>query len=448
MSRRPRFLSIKAWEVDGLRRLSEHLMDETDQFCRMLFYYSFQIPRIGKEFDLLRISKDYVMNIELKSGNVSEETIKRQLKQNQYYLLSLGKSVKSYTYVSEEDRLYRLSKGENLVETSFQKLAEDLLKMQDFYEADIEELFNESEFLISPLTDADKFLNGEYFLTFQQRDIKHHILQGIKDGKGMLQGFTGLPGTGKTLLLYDIAMQLTQKQRVAVLHFGFFPEELERLNERLKRIDFYACRGMVKLPALEGYACILVDEGHQMPEELLEELLILADQQKLPVLFTYDQEDAIAQEETIFSVAQRLKKKNTYQEYVLTNRIRMNKELSTFIHGLLSPAKYGNRKYYPSVDVVYAENEADLERFIEQYKDKGYKYIEDASDTSTKEYDRVVMVMDEAFYYDEEWRLRALEEEKYRVRNLFHGLSRARSHIGIIVYKNEDVLREILEILQ
>lgn len=43
------------------------------------FFYSFQIPRLGKEFDLLQIKEDQIINIELKSGVVSDEAIRRQL---------------------------------------------------------------------------------------------------------------------------------------------------------------------------------------------------------------------------------------------------------------------------------------------------------------------------------------------------------------------------------
>ena len=40
------------------------------------FFYSFQIPRLGKEFDLLQIKEDQIVNIELKSGVVSDEAIR------------------------------------------------------------------------------------------------------------------------------------------------------------------------------------------------------------------------------------------------------------------------------------------------------------------------------------------------------------------------------------
>ena len=54
-------------------------------------YYGFAIPRISKEFDCLWIGDKTVVNIELKSQDVGEERIKKQLCQNKYYLQHLKK---------------------------------------------------------------------------------------------------------------------------------------------------------------------------------------------------------------------------------------------------------------------------------------------------------------------------------------------------------------------
>lgn len=62
------------------------------------------------------------MNIELKSGAVSDETIRKQLTQNRYYLSVLGRPIYSYTYISSQNRLVRLTNHDHIVETDWQQL--------------------------------------------------------------------------------------------------------------------------------------------------------------------------------------------------------------------------------------------------------------------------------------------------------------------------------------
>ena len=106
------------------------------------------------------------------------------------------------------------------------------------YEGDIADLFQAELYLISPLTEPERFLKKEYFLTSQQRDIERQILKRIRGERKGYFWFSGLPGTGKTLLLYDIAMKLSVRQKVCIIHCGEAGKEWKILHERLRRIDF------------------------------------------------------------------------------------------------------------------------------------------------------------------------------------------------------------------
>ena len=99
MSGRAEYLKIRKWEIDSLRAFVDRLNEVMPISHGYEFYYSFLLPKLGKEFDLLRISSDYIINIELKSRPVSTEAIKKQLIQNRYYLSMLGKTIYSYLYL-------------------------------------------------------------------------------------------------------------------------------------------------------------------------------------------------------------------------------------------------------------------------------------------------------------------------------------------------------------
>lgn len=472
MSFRGRFLKIKEWEIKGLRTLSERLCDVMENATALKFFYSFTMPKLGKEFDLLRIGSDSIVNIELKSGNVSDEVIKRQLEQNRYYLSTLDRTIYSFTYISEADRLVRLSGGGRLLDATWDELASALDKQQDLYEGHVEELFREDRYLISPLTDPLRFLRGDYFLTAQQKDIRSEILKdvlqkpGVINKKVSVHGFTGLPGTGKTILLYDIAMQLSVTSSVCVLHFGSHEKELEHLDERLKRVDFYYCDNDKKIELKKEYSAILVDEGHRLTAANLKEITDLAELNQLPVIISYDREDSIAYEERNHDGSELIESIEGFHGYKLTNRIRLNSELSSFISKLMY-LKGSQRRSFPSVSVAYASDALEEDILIKDFIARGYKYIYDddtkkattpnessieVSEATCREFDRVVMLLDDSFTYDDKGYLRSVSipgtEGHSVVRDLFHGLSRAKEKIAIVVRGNKPVFKQILTILQ
>lgn len=233
-------LKIRTWEWGSMRALAAQLEMHMQEVYSLRFFYSFQIPRLGKEFDLLQIKDNHIVNIELKSGVVSDQAIRKQLIQNRYYLSVLGRPIQSYTYISSQNRLVRLTHHDHIVDADWERLCEDLQKEGTNYEGNIEDLFRAELYLISPITDPVRFLKKEYFLTSQQRDIEKKILRDIYVKQSGCFWFSGIPGTGKTLLLYDIAMKLSVRHRICMVHCEENGEKWRILHERLQRIDFLA----------------------------------------------------------------------------------------------------------------------------------------------------------------------------------------------------------------
>lgn len=464
-SGRTRYLSIKSWEIKSLKKLVNHMIELKMDVLLLQFFYSFQIPKLGKEFDLLKIDDETVINIELKSGVVPQESIRKQLIQNRYYLSSLGKTIRSYTYISSTDQLVRLTKSNHVVETDWETICTDIIKQKDCYCSDIEDLFKADQFIISPLVEPNRFLQKEYFLTSQQRDISNKILKNIKQRNTWFQGFTGMPGTGKTLLLYDIAMHLSKSQKICIIHCGSFSKELEQLNFRLKRIEFMKEHNIIE-KNITDYAAILVDEAHNMSKGVFEKLYDSLKEKNIPVIFSYDCEDVIAEKEIEFDIVKYIRKCRGYEEYRLTNRIRTNEELSAFIQCLLQGSSYNHRKAYPSVAISYANNIEEMQILLEAYQKQEYTFICDKQlheisvlkgeyteifCAKGHEYDKVVMIIDKHFYFDEKHLLRYSANDSDMispVRNLFHGLNRAKEKIALIIIDNESVLETILTIIQ
>ena len=334
LSGREYFLKIREWELQSMKALVRQLESHMTKVCSLRFFYSYQIPKLGKEFDLLQIKDDQIINIELKSGAVSEDAIRKQLMQNRYYLSVLGRSIQSYTYISSQNRLVRLTNHDHIAEADWTELCGSLQKESSDYQGNIDDLFQAELYLISPITEPARFLKKEYFLTSQQRDIQRQILKKLRISRFGYFCFTGLPGTGKTLLLYDIAMKLSRRQQICMIHCGSAGKEWKILHKRLQRIAFLSDNQLTENTELKHYSAVLVDEAHLLSSEKLQ-ILLTQSEGKFPVIFSSDSEDAICPEELGVNTLKLIENLPEIQMFHLTNRIRTNAELSSFIQNML-----------------------------------------------------------------------------------------------------------------
>lgn len=431
LSGRTYFLKMREWELESMKALVRELEVHMQDVHALRFFYSFQVPRLGKEFDLLQIKDDQIVNIELKSGKVSDEAVRKQLLQNRYYLSVQGKMIQSYTYISSQERLVRLNNHDHIVEADWDQLCLALQRHGKDYEGDIEDLFQAEMYLFSPVTEPERFLNKEYFLTSQQKDIERRILDKIRKVKYGYFWFSGLPGTGKTLLLYDIAMKLSVHQKVCMIHCGETGKEWKILHDRLLRIAFLSDSQLEECPDLKEYSAILVDEAHLLSVKELHRILELSE--KHPVIFSGDDEDMISDEEMDRTMLREIEHLPDIQSFHLTNRIRTNAELSSFIQNMMHLPEKRMVRYYPHIQVVYANDDEEAGILL-----KGYQ-------------NQLVFIIDERYYYDEKGYLRE-QRQKYQkptaVRTLFHRLNEAREEFAIIVKGNEAVYEVLLELLQ
>ena len=441
LSERDRPLKVRAWEINSMRALVDQLEKYMPEVYRLRLFYSFQILRLGKEFDLLQVKENQIVNIELKSGAVSEDAIRRQLIQNRYYLAILGRPVRSYTYISSQNRLVRLTNHDHIVEAEWEQLCAELQEKSADFSGDLEDLFQAEWYLISPLTQPERFLKKEYFLTAQQKDIERQILKSIRIKRGGYYHFSGLPGTGKTLLLYDIAMKLSGRQMVCIIHCGASGQEWKRLHERLRRIVWVSDSQITAEMRLDEYETVLVDEAHLLDKETLENIVEAAG--KRPVIFTSDCEDQLSPEEVDQSVKLGIAKLPEIQTFRLTNRIRTNEEISSFVQNMMHIPDYKSGRRFPHVTVFYANDDQEAANLIQDAKKQGYQHLLE-SEVAEKAYDSVAIILDGNYFYDSKKYLRS---KKRTVRNLFHQLNSAKEKLMLIVKNNEPFYAMLLGLL-
>ena len=274
------------------------------------------------------------------------------------------------------------------------------------------------------------------------------------------------------MLLYDLAMKLSVRQRVCMIHCGESGNDWRLLHKRLRRIEFLSAGQLsfqtVKQPItqnvcteepsdifLESYSAILVDEAHLLS---MEQLKILEERKKqIPVIFSSDTEDMISPEELDREIPQRLAGLPDVQSFHLTNRIRTNAELSSFIQNMMDLSRRKGKNGYPNIEVVYANDDTEAACLMQGYARRGY-----LMDSDVRDVNRLAVVMDERYYYDEGSYLRTREicedtyettcttmcrDRKSDVRILFHQLNQAKEKLAIVIKDNPEVYDTILNLL-
>ena len=192
-----------------------------------------------------------------------------------------------------------------------------------------------------------------------------------------------------------------------------------------------------------------------------------------PIVISYDNADCVSPKERPGIGALVFENREDFKGYRLTNRIRLNSELSSFLRTLFSASR-GYKREYPNVSVSYGGNMEEAVQLIRYYEKEGYVFIWDrglgireeggggfpreAADrvemgtVTGEEFDAVVMLVDDSFYYDEARFLRNRESEGSgdvaRVMNLFHGLSRAKKRIALVILDNLRLTEQIYAVLQ
>lgn len=477
-SGRDKKIKIKDHEYESLCRMVDELEKNKATIADMDgFHFSFSISQISKEFDLLKIKKGRMaLNIELKSEMVGKERIKRQLLENQYYLKHIAMDIKSFTYVADENQFFMLREGV-LKECDISELISALKSFEE-YDEDISRLFNPKDFLISPLNAPQEFLNAQYFLTDAQKEIKKDIISDVKkENHHRFWGITGKAGTGKTLLLYDLARNLGQIGPVCIIHCGIFCDGHNFLKNKLHNVNIMEVKelnsveeGQEKvIKSLKDYKFILVDETQRIYDESFRLICKVVSQYDLIGIFSYDGFQTLSKSEENNRIAEKIRELEGLQEKRLTTKIRTNKEMAAFIEKLLNLNANTEKGFrYEKMDVLCAGSIEEGKRIIRYYqKKKDYTFIEYTKsnyqksnldlyhgDTNThkvigQEYDNVIIIMDENFMYSDDGRLKTHEHpnSNYLFYKLFfQGVSRARERLCIVVVNNPELFRKILDI--
>ncbi len=451
-------------EIQDIEKLLKFLGIEDNSPLINGFIFGYVVPHLNKEMDLLKITKDTIVNIELKSGDIPLNKVLDQLKQNSYFTRVIGKpNMVHFTYKSIKNKLYKLE-NKKLVESSKEELLKYLNLPLD-NSINLDEIYNPKNILVSPLNDNKKFIDGKYILTPHQRDIKKKIKDFIKQDKQDIFAITGEPGTGKTLLLYDLAKDLSNYGKVLIINVEPLSEGHIKLNDSISNLSIKEL-SKISCKTLEKFDYIFFDETQRIyPYFKFERLVNYIKDNNKKCIFSYDANQVIFSSDNAKNVINLILNSTKKTHYRLTNKIRSNVDVANFIECVFDLKKYNlNMKISSNCKIIYESNYlVALQRAISLSID-GYSFISypntindpllqkqvtslDSDKVVGQDFQKVVMILNDYFYYqDGKLMSKDIDSKPYPlVKMLYQGLTRAREGITLIV-TSEELLSDILKI--
>ncbi len=460
-------IKISQNELDDIKILirSMHSLDQRMQIFNG-YYVGYTINQISKEFDLLRIGRNYIVNIEIKNDS-NVERIKKQLSQNRYYLKNLGKEIFSYTFVSSTNTLYFMDSDENISTINMSDMV-GVLQSQELEQLeDINSLFDPSKFLISPFNTTERFLNGEYFLTGNQEQIKTNVLNGINSTGSYLCSICGNAGTGKTLLVYDIAKSSSTDKRVKIIHCGSLNDGQNELNQNgwaISPVKYLTSTNFNELDLL------IIDESQRLREHQFSLLIEKANEHNFNLILSYDQSQTLANWESAANIEGKITANTSIKKHKLSEKIRTNKEISNLIKRLFNikrnnipniKREYVDFEYFSSNEIARSfllsldDTHWEILRWTpsqydnEHHKQHSLSFCKTSHEVIGQEFDNVVIVIDSNFYYDDDGKLKYNSKTYYNAtKMLFQNITRTRKKLKVVIIKNEQILERCINIIE
>ncbi|MDN6572228.1 MAG: DUF2075 domain-containing protein [Staphylococcus equorum] len=430
------------------------------------FFLGYSVPiGISRQFDVLRFSKQTIVNIELKDSMPPErlEGICDQLKKNQFFLKTLNKQVISYTYVDDINKIYQLKDGDRLVESQVENLAQSIpFESSDKNELDSQRL---NHFVISPYSEAERFASHKYFLNDHQLTKKNEIGKNLQSNR---IGIIGGAGTGKSLLLFDLARTLKEDgEKVLVIFVGQL-DNYKTVSELLN-FEVIPIRCISTIENIESnYDTILVDEAQRLMTEQYDFLLSL----KSKIVLSVDHPQTLHPCEDSRNIEGKIKKDNTFKVTELEQKVRTDREMADFISKLMNLSARNILPHdYNNVSLNYFNTKETARKFIDnkviyddwtcieftEYRTKSFNnkkkpMISNCSisthEAVGKEYNKVIVVIDRLVERNIDGKLayHSSEESFYpylEMRLLFEELTRVKQELMIVIIENPKMYVDI-----
>lgn len=457
---------IDTKELVSYKKLLGHLVDELLPKQLSGFYLGFKLKdQANTQFDLLKVSKDTVLNFEFKS-DTPNKLISEQAAEHYRFLNMKFSRVIVLEHLVSSDELFLYNPNSKQMEPMSYNNLHRLIPDESTGISPLENM-TRSDFLVAPYNEVQKFLNASYELTTPQKNIKDKILlQNLK-----FTVIEGGPGSGKTLLLIDIIREYRQRNlKVGMVMGAKTSSGQKQLMESLG-VSLYWYYELANLTPLLKKDILVFDEAQRIPGNLIDEALALPN--NVSKIFSIDKEQIVHPEEKNRDIQNKLE--NSIPDsniFHLKKSIRINPELSDFYKRLLDKKARSSFHNFENVSIRHFQNRNTACQYINEQCEKGVVVVESDEYTTKKtftktrlkkypqsknvkdvigqEFKNVMLIFGEYVSYDSEGKLKVNSPEYYPYideKMIFQAITRASHSVEILIINNINLYLDLQDIL-
>ncbi|HFH3472089.1 DNA/RNA helicase domain-containing protein [Pseudomonas aeruginosa] len=223
-----------------------------------------------------------------------------------------------------------------------------------------------------------------------------------------------------------------------------------------------------KLYDLNDYDAVIIDEAQRIYREQLDYLVDRVGFAKCVCIFSYDKVQILASWEEKSDVASRIESIKAISRYKLSEKIRTNREIASFIKLLFNNKKAAQIKSSENIKISYFNDLKDARAYLgglnahgwevlrftpSQYRVEHHEKYYDAEKKTShevigQEFDSVAIAVDKFFAYDGGGDLIYRGDAYYApTKMLFQNITRARKRVNLVIIENQEVLNRCLSIL-
>lgn len=460
--------SFSVSEFLDFGKLLENISLNNENKLGYILGYKTTKTGIREQFDILRFGNGIVLNIELKSSLPSGglDQIERQLLRHRLYLnVNNPMKVMEFCYVKDEDSVYTLDRKRQLCVTNIETL-ETAISETNSSDHTMAEL-DLSSMIISPYIQIENFLEHRYYLTEDQYKKREEILK--SDRRKIY--LSGSAGSGKTLVLFDLAREYVKRGKSVVI-FLCAPIDNTDISAKLKDkgISFFPIRD-VDNDTLENLDSdiILVDEAQRIWQSKLDILLSKTDTK---VIYCGDGRQIFHSKEKELDFHINPETDEDALLVRLKGKIRSDPAMASFISKLVENKRTDATPFhYKNVNLKFCGSDDSAREYISAQRANGFVVIEpteyrtkdtyvlkrrslvagsiSAHEAVGREYDNVLVLIDQYYAVSDDGLVGTYPSyyPYIQPKMIFEGLTRVKRNLTIVVLNNPNIYSYIGDIL-